>query len=281
MNGSAAAPKRGQLFLQKLYGVGETIRNPFIRLVPVQYRMPIRKLCRLKKNKGNNRYCVICDSNIQEFLAVNLDHLEKKSPFQNREKAKCPVCGSLERHRLIYVYLKNKTNIFNAPLKKVLHTAPETLLTEKLVTNQYIDYVSSDINPKTIGAMLKIDLTDIDIADHTFDVVISSHVLEHILDDKKALSEIYRILKPGGWALILVPIIAEKTFTVSGIKKEQDRIRFYGKEDHVRGYGLDFKEMLQNTGFKVKVINYAKQLGDAEIQYQCLLKEDFIFHCKK
>jgi SAM-dependent methyltransferase len=257
------------------------IRNPLMRLVPVKYRMAVRKLFKLKKNKGNNRYCVICESNLKEFLTVKFDNLLDHSPFMDRENAQCPVCGSLERYRLIFIYLKNKTNIFEPPLKKILHTAPELLLTEKFKSNKYVDYVSSDIDPRKTGAMLKIDLTNINIADNTFDVIISSHVLEHIMDDKKALSEIFRILKPGGWAVILVPIISEKTFISSDIKDEKDRIRLYGKEDHVRGYGLDFKELLQNTGFKVEVINYTKELSDSEIQYMGLLKEDIIFHCRK
>jgi len=252
-----------------------------MRLVPVKYRMAVRKLFRLKKNKGNNRYCAICESNLKGFLAVKFDNLQENSPFRDRENARCPVCGSLERYRLIYIYLKNKTNIFGPPLKKMLHTAPELLLAEKFLSNRYIDYVSSDIDPGKTGAMIKIDLTDISMADNTVDVIISSHVLEHIIDDKKALSEMFRILKPGGWALILVPIISDRTFVSSEIKDEKDRIRLYGKEDHVRGYGLDFKELLQDTGFKVEIINYAKELSDTEIQYLGLLKEDYIFHCRK
>jgi len=129
--------------------------------------------------------------------------------------------------------------------------------------------------------MIRVDLTDIDISNNIFDIIISNHVLEHIIDDKKALAEIYRILKPGGQALIMVPVIAEKTFIVPDLKDEKNRIRFYGKEDHVRGYGLDFKELLEDTGFKVKIKNYSKDLSDAEIQYLGLLKQDDIYHCTK
>jgi SAM-dependent methyltransferase len=257
------------------------IRNPLMRFVPLKYRMSVRRLIRLRKYKGNNRHCSICNSNLKEFLPVNFNNPDKNSPFITRENAKCPVCGSVERYRSIYLYLKNKTNIFEPPRKKVLHTAPELILTEKLATNKYIDYISSDIDPKKTSAMVRIDLTNINISNNIFDVIISSHVLEHIVDDKKALTEIYRILKPGGRALIIVPIIAEKTFIAPNLKDEKDRIRFYGKEDHVRGYGLDFKELLEDTGFKVKVENYSKDLSDAEIQYLGLLKQDDIFHCTK
>ncbi len=257
------------------------IRNPIMRLVPLKYRMSIRRLLRLNKYKGSNKYCPICDSYLKEFLPVVFNNPTESSSFIIRKNAKCPVCGSIERHRLMYLYLMNKTNIFKPPIKKVLHTAPELILTEKLATNKYIEYISSDINPKKAGAKLKIDLTNIDVADDTFDIIISSHVLEHIVDDKKALTEMYRILKPGGWALIIVPIIAEKTFMIPDIKTDRDRFLFYGKEDHVRGYGLDFKEFLKDAGFKIEVQNYSKDLSDAEIQYLGLLKEDYIYHCTK
>jgi predicted SAM-dependent methyltransferase len=257
------------------------IRNPLMRLIPVKYRMSIRKFFRLKRNKGSNRYCVICESKLKEFLPVYFDNPDINSPYITRENARCPVCGSIERYRLIYIYLKNKTNIFDPPLKKVLHTAPELLLTEKLSINKNIDYISSDINPRKTGAMLRIDLTDIKISDNTFDVIISSHVLEHIVNDKKALSELFRVLKPGGWAMIIVPIIAEKTFMIPDLENEKDRFKFYGKEDHVRGYGLDFKELLQNIGFVVSVVNYTEELNDKEIQYLGLLKDDLIYYCKK
>ena len=256
-------------------------RNKLMAGIPLKYRMAVRKLARLPRYKGSQRYCPICDSRLKCFLPVTFPAFSKDSPFVTRQNAKCPVCGSIERYRLIYLYIKQKTNLFDPPRKKMLHTAPELILTEKFANSRYVDYLSSDIDPGRIGAMAKIDLTDIAFGTDTFDVIVSSHVLEHIEDDRKALSELYRVLKPGGWAIIQVPIIAEKTFTNPSAQTEEERFRAYGKEDHVRGYGKDYKQLLESVGFKVKVDDFVKSFSPEKIEYFGLIPDEEIYFCTK
>lgn len=256
-------------------------RNKLITVIPFKYRMTARKIVRLPRYKGRGRYCPICDSHLRCFLPVTFPAFLKDSPFMTRQNAKCPVCGSIERYRLIYLYIKQKTNLFGPPRKKMLHTAPELILTEKFAACRYIDYLSSDIDPEQIGAMVKIDLTDIAFSADTFDVILSSHVLEHIENDRKALSELYRVLKSGGWAIIQVPIIAEKTFTIPSAQTEEERFRSYGKEDHVRGYGKDYIQLLESVGFKVKVDDFIKSFSPEEIEYLGLIPDEEIYFCMK
>ena len=259
----------------------KTKRNKLMAIIPLKYRMAVRKLARLPRYKGSQRYCPICDSHLKCFLPVTFPAFSKDSPFVTRQNAKCPVCGSIERYRLIYLYIKQKTNLFDPPRKKMLHTAPELILTEKFANSRYVDYLSSDIDPGRIGAMAKIDLTDIAFGTDTFDVIVSSHVLEHIENDRKALSELYRVLKPGGWAIIQVPIIAEKTFTNPSAQTEEEKFRAYGKEDHVRGYGKDYKQLLESVGFKVKVDDFVKSFSPEKIEYFGLIPDEEIYFCTK
>jgi SAM-dependent methyltransferase len=121
----------------------------------------------------------------------------------NRLNSKCPGCGASERHRHLWLYLQNRTELFSEPLR-VLHFAPEWIIQKKLRRSPNLDYVSADLDPHS--ALVKMDITNITYPDESFDVVPCSHVLEHVWDDRKAMNELQRILKPGGWAIVLVPI---------------------------------------------------------------------------
>ena len=134
---------------------------------------------------GNNFVCPVCNGHFRKFLPYGLNP---------RPNAQCPRCGSLERHRLIWLYLQEKTNFFTAKLK-VLHFAPERCFKNKFKSMPNLDYITADLDSPF--ADRKIDITDIPFEDETFDCVLCSHVLEHVLDDKKAIQEIYRILRGG------------------------------------------------------------------------------------
>ncbi len=130
--------------------------------------------------------------------------------------------------------------------------------------------------------MVKMDITDIQYSDNSFDVILCSHVLEHIMDDHKALSELFRVLKPGGrWTIIQVPIFREKTFEDPLGKSPEERQRFFGQYDHVRSYGRDFKDQLEAAGFSVKVNNYTKKLSDRKVEFFGLRKNKDIYFCRK
>ena len=161
----------------------------------------------------------------------------------------CPNCLSLERHRLIWLYLKQRSNFFTAPLK-VLHFAPEQPFLKRFKALKNLDYTTADLDSPI--ADLHLDVTNIDLPDNQYDVVICNHVLEHVNDVNKAFSEIKRILKPGGWAILMVPINPNvDTWEDPSITDPEERKRCFGQYDHVRQFGRDYAQVLEKAGFKV------------------------------
>jgi predicted SAM-dependent methyltransferase len=186
----------------------------------------------------------------------------------------------LERHRLLWLYLQNKTNLFSENLR-VLHVAPEKVFQNSFTTMPNLDYVSVDIQSSL--AMFKMDITNISYADNCFDVILCIHVLEHILDDRKAMRELFRVLKPGGWAILQVPINLkqEKTFEDSSVVLPEDRKCIFGHPEHVRIYGRDYHNRLKEAGFVVEVDNYARDLGIDMLRKYSLKEHEEIYFCRK
>jgi len=221
--------------------------------------------------KGDKYYCPVCDGHFRTFLSFGI---------QKRKNACCPRCRSLERHRLLWLYLKNKTNLFNDDLK-LLHIAPELVLKNKFKKMNNIKYYSADLH--NTNAMVKTDLTSICFKVNSFDAILCTHVLEHINDDKKAMQELHRVLNTSGWAILQVPIDKNRkeTFEDFSIAEPEEREKHFGQKDHVRCYGLDYKDRLTSTGFSVKLDNYVMQLsGDIRKKYSLDEKED-IYFCTK
>jgi SAM-dependent methyltransferase len=161
----------------------------------------------------------------------------------------------------------------------MLHIAPERSFTAIFKKIPNLDYLSADYDPAM--AMVQMGITDIHYPDDSFDVIYCSHVLEHVSDDKKAMRELARVLRPGGWAVLAVPIIRQdKTFEDPSITSPQDRLRGYGQEDHVRAYGPDFPDRLRESGFDVTVNSFAKRLRDEMVRKHSLSKED-MYLCRK
>ena len=168
-------------------------------------------------------------------------------------------CGALERHRLLWLFLTQQTDLFNGTPKKVLHVAPERSLEPQLRSRLGSNYTTAGLsNPR---AMIKMDITDIKQPECSFDVIVCSHVLEHVPDDRKAMREIRRVLKDAGWAILLVPITTDKTFEDPSIVDPAERRRVFGKEDHVRNYGRDYVDRLRDAGFDVKMTTAADLVG--------------------
>ena len=187
----------------------------------------------------------------------------------------CPGTLSLERHRLLWLYLDKETDFLNSNLK-VLHVAPEQVFYKKFKKLKNWEYFTFDLNSPI--ADIKGDLTSTNFKDESFDLIICNHVLEHIEDDKSALNEIYRILKYKGISILQVPINVKRknTFEDSSIKSKNQREKYFGQYDHVREYGLDFKDRVEQAGFKVEMINYSKKISqDLVIKYG-LMKDDLI-----
>jgi SAM-dependent methyltransferase len=182
-----------------------------------------------------------------------------------RENARCPSCGSAERNRLQWLYLRDKTNLFTDRLE-ALHFAPEVALRARLTSLPDLIYHSADLTSNR--AAEHFDICAIPYADDTFDVILCSHVLEHVPDDRKAMSELFRVMRPGGWGMIDVPFDDKHYETVEdpSITSDAERIRVYGNKGHLRMYGLDFPDRLRAAGFEVTVNRYAREFAPALIE---------------
>jgi SAM-dependent methyltransferase len=214
--------------------------------------------------------CPICERHFRKLLPFGI---------RSRENAKCPRCGSLERHRLLWLYLKEKTGIFKNNMK-VLDIAPMECLQRRFKKMQNISYISADLSAS--NAMIKMDITNIDLPDNQFDCIFCYHVLDDIKDDIGAMKELYRILRPGGWAILQSPINVkvEKTIEITNDISEECE-RMYGVKDEIKIYGNDYKERLEKAGFVVKMDNYIKEQEDDVIEKYCLIKDEIICYCTK
>lgn len=221
---------------------------------------------------GRKRYCPVCNSWTRGFLSYG-------PSSRYRKDVVCPVCLSHERHRLAWVFITTSTDLCSGVPKKLLHCAPEPEFERKLKKMAWIQYLSTDL--VSTHVMENMDITNIQQSDASFDIILCSHVLEHISDDRKAMAELFRVLKPGGWALIQVPISGELTFEVPAATDPLERERLFGQSDHVRKYGLDIKGRLVQAGFDVKLI-YKKDIfepwGDKR---PCAYAISPLFYCRK
>jgi ubiquinone/menaquinone biosynthesis C-methylase UbiE len=172
------------------------------------------------------------------------------------------------------------TNLFDETSKRILHVAPERCFIPKLKKQFGQNYVTADLtNPR---ADVKMDITDIEYPDEYFDVIYCSHVLEHVQEDRKAMSEFYRVLKKGGWAILLVPITTDKTFEDPSIVDPAERLRVFGQSDHVRMYGTDYIERLREAGFTVSV-SYLSEIVDKKdlVRMGLTAESGEVFYCTK
>lgn len=192
-----------------------------------------------------------------------------------RENVLSPSTLSLERHRLLWLYLKNKTSFFKANLK-VLHFAPEQAFHGRFTKLENLAYTTTDLNSPL--ADIKADICDLPFEDNSFDVILCNHVLEHIPDDTKAMKELYRILNKGGWGIFQIPqdLNRDKTFEDNSITDKKERAKIFGQYDHVRIYGKDYFNKLRSIGFKVDEVDFTSSLSDEEIQRYRLAKGEII-----
>ncbi|HOG20692.1 MAG TPA: methyltransferase domain-containing protein [Salinivirgaceae bacterium] len=196
-----------------------------------------------------------------------------------RKNALAPHSASLERHRVIWLYLQAETTIFKEPTK-FLHVAPEHCFLKKFKKMSNIDYITGDWDSP--WADMKLDVRALPFDDNTFDAAMCNHVFEHVDNDRLAMSEFYRVLKPGGWAIFQVPIRWDKkTIEDPNVTDPRERERLFGQSDHVRYYGADYADRLREAGFKVTVEDYASKLGDEKIEKYALLKDEKIVFCEK
>ncbi len=221
---------------------------------------------------GNKKYCNCCGKSFRTFLTHG------NIP---RKNAACPYCNSLERTRLLYFFLERETDIFQKN-KYVLHFAPERML-EKRLSSISENYISADINPAY--AKTVVDITKIPYQENTFNFIICSHVLGHVPDEAKAIDEMYRVLKPGGKAVVMTVLGKRQDVTCEDpeITSPEGRLEHYGESDLVRLHGNDFTERLKRKGIEVEKIDYRSTFSEEEIEKFSLgdNQRELIFYCKK
>lgn len=199
---------------------------------------------------------------------------------EQRANALSPSTLSLERHRLMWLYLKNETDFFTSP-KKVLHIAPEQCFLKLFRNQQNLEYLTADLFSPL--ADVKADICDLPFEDNSFDVVFCNHVLEHIVDDKKAMSELYRVLRPKGLGIFQIPQDLERTTTYEdfSITSPEEKAKHFGQYDHVRVYGKDYFDKLRAVGFTVDEVQYSEKISKELMIKYCLVPNEILPVCTK
>ncbi len=217
--------------------------------------------------KGNNYTDPIDGKSFRSFLPYGYGN--------QRTNVLSPSTLSLERHRLLWLYLKNETNFFTDKLK-VLHFAPEQAFYKRFRKLNNLDYTTTDLNSPL--ADVKADICNLPFEDNSYDIILCNHVLEHIPDDTKAMQELYRVMKPGGWGVFQIPqdLNRETTFEDNSITDKNERAKIFGQYDHVRIYGRDYFNKLRNIGFNVDEVDYTTQLTPEDVDRYCLAQGEII-----
>ncbi len=220
---------------------------------------------------GNKHKCPICNKQFKKFMPHGNKGLDNRL---------CPSCLSLERHRLLWLFLNEKTDFFTAPAK-VLHIAPEQPFVKRFAKLKNLDYITADLVSPI--AQVKTDIRNMVFADNEFDWVICNHVMEHIDMEQKALKEILRVLKPGGRAILQVPIDynLKTTYEDDSITSPKEREKHFGQYDHVRQYGLDYEQRLQKSGLVTQTSDFINSIDPKQQEFYRLDKNELIYLCKK
>lgn len=218
---------------------------------------------------GSNVTCPVCTRSFRRFLPYGR--------INARENALCPNCLSLERHRLIWLYLNERTGFFKEK-QRVLHIAPEACFIPRFEKLHGANYITADIESPL--AKVKMDIHNIPFDQNSFDVVLCNHVLEHVTDDIRAISEIHRVLKPGGFAILQVPFfspVPDNTFEDPSIVDKREREKMFGQDDHVRKYGKDYPMRISKGGLNPFEDAFAAQLPEETLKKFGLVKQEVIY----
>jgi SAM-dependent methyltransferase len=238
-------------------------------VVPSHLRRFVLRRLRLLIYRGNGVECPCCGSRFGRWMP-GVGH---------RTTRVCPRCGAQERHRALWLYMRERTDLFSRNIS-ILHWAPEYALQRSLSELPNAFYVSADLEGDE--AMQHMDNTDVPFKDEAFDLIICVHVLEHVPDDRRAMRELARVLRPGGSAMILVPIVLEQpTLEDPAISTPEQRKHHYWQADHVRLYGGDFRDRLAEEGFDVTVDSWIRTLDQATLDRYGLFPLEDIYVCAK
>jgi SAM-dependent methyltransferase len=224
--------------------------SPFFEEIFLQFRGIIYRLIL----NGSKYTCPFCKYSFNRFLPDGLNHavLREKKIIGGgyRENATCPFCLSTDRERLVYLFLKS-SNLLRSDIKLLSYCSRKE--PSKDFEKTRIKYFSADLN--CTRAKIKMDIQEIKFPSNYFDAIICNHVLEHILNDKLAMKDLYRVLKPKGWAILQVPCsqIIQPSIEDPSVTTSKDRARVFGQSDHVRIYSkIDYLNRLKSVGFLIK-----------------------------
>lgn len=221
---------------------------------------------------GRRYTCPCCGWRVRAFTAGG-------ATLKTRELSYCPRCNSKARHRRIWLFLRQRTNLFTEPVH-LLHVSPKYALSRRFVRMRGLDYVGADLNDRP-NIHVRMDLTATPFRSAQFDAVICVHVMEEIVDDGAAMREIHRVLAPGGWALVSVPTrMDDETYEDWTIVDPKERQRAFGEKAHVRVYGYDLVHRLEDAGFKVDV-DWAEDVDQQTRDRYGLRDDENIFLCTK
>jgi len=222
---------------------------------------------------GLRYQCPCCDWRLRAFTA-------KRGILRPTTDGYCPRCNAKARHRRDWLYFQNHTNLFSEPVK-LLEVGPRWAFARRFQRMPNVEYVGLDLVRRGPEVTAIGDVTALPMPTGRFDAVICIHVLEHIEDDRRAIAELYRVLEPGGWAIITVPIRLDRlTYEDPAITAPEERARAFGERGHVRRYGTDFLDRLRSAGFEVR-LDPAREIPSAVLQRCGLRRDENIFHCHK
>jgi SAM-dependent methyltransferase len=253
------------------------LRRAYVNLMPKRNRTRLQTLYRplvALAYRGSGVECPCCGGTFRQFSTK----YTPDGPL--RPNARCPACGAMERHRLMLLFLRNETDLLSED-RALLHFAPEPGLEALFKDRPALRYLTADLDAPP--AMMAVDVQSMPFEGESYDAVICNHVLEHVPDDRGAMAEILRVLKPGGWAILGVPLDTERehTYEDPAITTGIERERAFGQWDHVRIYGRDYAERLADSGFDVQIRPYAQELDAATVARHGLLTNDEIYVCRR
>ncbi len=240
--------------------IRDVVKAALKRVIAPRFRPVARAAYRKIRYFGFSYKCPFCGSGLRRLFpfgsAMPVLTQQRVVGGGWRPNSVCPVCGSFDRERLLYLYLLHESDLFTKPVR-LLHVAPEERLKRILSRSSNIHYVSADL--LALDVMVRMDITRIPLPDASFDVILCNHVLEHIVDDQRALGELLRVLKPGGWSILQVPIslALQATYEDFLVTTPHGREEAFGQNDHVRIYARDYDARLSGAGFQVEVFRWA------------------------
>lgn len=256
--------------MKKLY---KFLLNKLPRPLLIRLSYPFKLVAPLLY-KGDKVECPVCERSFSKFLSYGSD-------VAHRENVLCPYDLTLERHRLMWLYLKDHSNFFTAEKLNVLHIAPEQCFHSRFKKQKNLNYLTGDLVSPI--ADMHFDLHQIPLEDNRFDVIFCNHVLEHVEDAHQCMSELYRVMKPGGWGIMQVPqdYTRDTTYEDPTITSPEEREKHFWQKDHVRLFGKDYPDWLRKAGFTVEEFDKDKHYSAEKVKRYRLYEPEMMYIVSK